>query len=85
MSLESPKSCSNLLRSMTCRRNLRGWSEEPLPLRFEHHNNLHPHKVLGYRSLREFIGGPTQPQSCPIGRGATIDLGVVWHIYRMQG
>jgi len=28
---------------------------ESLPLWFEHYNNLHPHKALGYRSPREFI------------------------------
>jgi putative transposase len=28
---------------------------ECLPLWFEHYNSLHPHKVLGYRSPREFI------------------------------
>jgi putative transposase len=28
---------------------------ESLPLWFEHYNNLHPHKALGYHSPREFI------------------------------
>jgi putative transposase len=28
---------------------------ESLPLSLEHYNSFHPHKTLGYRSLREFI------------------------------
>ncbi len=31
-----------------------------LPLWFEHYNNLHPHKALGYQSPREFLSRNAQ-------------------------
>lgn len=31
-----------------------------LPLWFDHYNNLHPHKALGYQSPREFISSQSQ-------------------------
>jgi putative transposase len=31
-----------------------------LPVWLTHYNDLHPHRALGYRSLREFITRSTQ-------------------------
>lgn len=31
-----------------------------LPFWFEHYNNLHPHRALGYQSPREFISSQSQ-------------------------
>ncbi|WP_139974652.1 integrase core domain-containing protein, partial [Ochrobactrum sp. CGA5] len=31
-----------------------------LPSWFEHYNNLHPHKALGYQSPREFLSRNAQ-------------------------
>ncbi len=40
-----------------------------LPLWFEHYNNLHPHKALGYQSPREFLSRNAQSWKCPVFKG----------------
>jgi putative transposase len=32
---------------------------------FEHYNEIHPHKALGYRSPREFIRAKLTDETCP--------------------
>ena len=55
-----------------------------LPKWFDHHNQLHPHRALGYRSPREFIADRSNKkvvEPCPEIRGDnrsyTISLGDV--------